>query len=100
MRTLIRFVRSRYFQKSHGFGRTWFSWLWLDALTFGLARYATLVWPGFRIYCFRVDQLFRDQYDWPRSYTTDTGLDSWIDHYWDGESPQDAVDSEVSYWEA
>lgn len=99
MRTLINYARSRYFQKSHGWGRTWFRWLWLDALSYAMARYCTLLWPGFRIYCRRVDRLFRDQHDWPRSYTADTGLDCWIDHYWDGESPQDAVDSEVEHWE-
>lgn len=99
MLLLIRYAKQRHFQKSHGWGRTWCRWLWLDAVLFAVARYCTLRSPLFWLWCRKVDRLFIRQYDWPRSYTADTGLDCWIDCYWDGMSPQDAVDSEVDHWD-
>lgn len=99
MPALIKYAQDRYFQKSRGWGRTWVRWLWLDAALFATARWLTLHSPLFRRWCREVDRLFVAQFDWPRAMTTDTGFDCWIDPYWEGLSPQDAVDSEVENWE-
>ena len=98
MQQLIIYARQRHFQKSHGWGKPWVRWLLLDAFMFAVARYCTLVSPKFRNWCLTVDALFCKQYDWPGSYTADTGLDCWIDAYWDGMSPDEAVASEVDHW--
>jgi hypothetical protein len=97
--SFVQYVRNRHFCKSHGFGKPWLRPLCLDAVVFASARWLTLHSPLFWIWCRDVDRLFREQYDWPRSMTTDTGRDCWIDAYWEGLSAQDAVDSEVDHWE-
>jgi hypothetical protein len=99
MNTLINYATSRHSQKRHGWGRTWCRWLWLDAIAFAVARYATLMSPWFRRWCREVDRLFIEQYEWPRSMVADTGFDCWIDSYWYGDSPQEAVDNEVDCWD-
>lgn len=98
MSTFMNYARHRYFAKSHDFGKPWVRPLFLDAILFAVRRTFTLHRPGFRKWCSEVDRLFVGQHDWPRSYTKDTGLDSWVDAYWDRMSPQDAVDSEVDHW--
>lgn len=100
MTTLIRYAKSRYFEKSRGWGKSWVRWLWLDAVLFAIARRSTLHSPWFRNWCREVDRLFVEQYGWPRSMTADSGLDCWIDPYWNGMSPQDAVISEVEHWDS
>jgi hypothetical protein len=99
MTTFVHYARRRYFCKSHGWGRTWVRWLWLDALLFAAARWSTLHSPWFRAWCRAVDRVFSSQYEWEPSYTRDTGLDSWIDSYWEGLSPEDAAYSEVQHWD-
>lgn len=99
MQTLIRYAKRRHFSMSRGWGRPWCRWLWLDAAAFAVARYYTLISPSFRFWCEEVDRLFYEQHDWPASYTDGTGLDCWIDAYWKGWSPQDAVISEVEHWD-
>jgi len=99
MLTAIRYARQRYFEKRQGWGRPWVKCLWLDALLFGVARSWTLCSPRFRKWCRQVNHLFRVQYDWPSDMTADTGRDCWIDPYWQGLSPQDAVWQEVDHWE-
>lgn len=99
MNTFISYARQRYGDKRLGFGATWVRWLWLDALLFATARWWTLHSPRFHRWCSEVNTLFVEQYDWPRQMTEDTGVDCWIDPYWDGMTPQDAVDSEVSHWD-
>ena len=96
---LLRYAKERHFQKSHGWGRTWVRWLWLDAILFAFARWTTLHSPFFRRWCREVDRLFSKQFEFDWSYTENTGEDCWIDPYWDGLSPQDAVDSEVEHWD-
>lgn len=98
MHTFINYARRRHFQKSHGWGSPWVKPLWLDALLFAIARTFTLYRPRFRRWCREVDRLFLELHEWPRSMTADTGIDSWIDPFWDGLTPQEAVDSEVSQW--
>lgn len=99
MNTLIDYARHRYFCKCHGFGPPWVSWLWLDAILFAVARFVTLYSPFFALWCKKIDLLFIQNYEWDRSYTQDTGLDCWIDAYWDGSTPEDAVLDEVGAWE-
>ena len=99
MGTIVSYAKERYFQKSHGWGRTWVRWLWLDAILFAIARFYTLVSPRFCRWCREVDLLFVKQHACSFAVTANTGRDCWIDLYWDGLSPQEAVDSEVSYWD-
>jgi len=98
MNTWINYYKHRHFSKSHGWGKSWVSWLWLDAFLYATARCVTLISPFFRGWCCRVDSLF-DQHAYDGSYTKDTGLDCWIDSYWDGLSPTEAYQSEISYWD-
>lgn len=98
MMTFMQYAKSRYFSKSHGFGRPWVKWLWLDAALFAAARCLTLASPFFWNWCRRVDSLF-DQYAYEGSFTKDTGLDCWIDAYWDGLTPTEAFESEIGYWD-
>lgn len=99
MTTLARYIKGRYVQKSRGWGKPWVRWLWLDALLFGVTRWATLNSPWFRRWCREVDRLFRVDFDFSFDLTEGSGRDCWIDAYWDRLSPQEAVDSEVSHWE-
>lgn len=99
MKILRYYISHRYFCKRQGWWRTWVRWLWLDALLWGTARYATYLSPLFRRYCHEVDQLFVEQHELAFSMTKTSGLDCWIDPYWSGMSPQDAVDSEVEHWD-
>ncbi len=95
----IRYVKRRYFYKSHGWGKTWCKWLWLDAVLFATARTATLYSPKFYLWCRSVNKIFRERFDWPRNMTDDTGKDCWIDAYWQGDSPEKAVLDEVDCWD-
>jgi hypothetical protein len=99
MITFVRYVQSRHHSKSCGFGPVPSLPLWLDAVLYAARRFATLCSPLFYLWCRRVDRLFVEQAGWPRSMMADTGRDCWIDHYWDGRTPQDAVDSEMDHWD-
>lgn len=99
MITIARYAKSRHFSMSHGWGKPLVAWLWLDAMVFAISRYCTLRSPWFAAWCRKVDRLFREQHDCVGSMTTQTGRDCWIDAYRDGLSPEDAVDTEVSYWD-
>jgi len=99
MTTLIRYITQRHFSMSHGFGKPLVRWLWLDALTYGASRWLTLRSRRFNAWCREVDAIFASRYDLGGSYTNDTGRDSWIDSYQLGNSPEEAVSEDVSYWE-
>lgn len=99
MSTFIHYARHRHFCKRHGWGKTWVSWLWLDAILFAIARAVTLYSPRFARWCREIDRWFFENHDWPRSITQDTGYDCWIDAYWRGSSPEDAALDEVDAWE-
>lgn len=53
----------------------------------------------FTEFCNQVDTYFRVNYDWPRSYTQDTGTECWLERYKAGDSPEDAAISEIEHWE-
>lgn len=99
MSTLAYYVSHRYGTKSRGFGEP-VRFMWLDALLFGVKRWCTLHSPFFRTYCRKIDRIFTEEYAWEHGrFTEHTGLDCWIDGYWEGVTPEDAAGSEVSYWE-
>jgi hypothetical protein len=99
MTTLIEYVKQRRISMSLGFGRPNVRPLWLDALLYGSRRWLTLNSPWFMAWCRELDQVFRDDFDWPRSYVADTGPESWIDYYRSGSTPEEAAHEEASYWE-
>ncbi len=95
----IRHFKNRHTSKSLGFGKPWVSWLWLDALLWASAMCLTRINPFFWDWCARVDGLIDERSAYAASYCKDTGYDCWIETYWAGLSPTEAVDSEMSYWE-
>jgi hypothetical protein len=98
MFVFVRYFRERYFAKSRGWGRPWTRCLTLDALLFASRRTMTLHSSRFRRWCREVNRLFVVRYDWPGHMIEDTGPDCWIDGYWEGMTPEEAVDSEVEHW--
>ena len=95
----IEYARSRYFSQRQGWGPRGFRPMWLEAIVYGVVRAWRLRSRGFNKWCDEVDALFVEQYDWPRSYTLDSGRDCYIDEWVQGATPQDAVDCEVDHWD-
>lgn len=96
---MTRYIRSRYFCMRQGWGRPMFRPLWLEAIVHGLLRTWRFHSRKFNRWCDEVDEIYREQYNWPCNYTIASGRDCWIDSYARGCSPEEAVDDEVSHWE-
>lgn len=99
MKTFVHAFSQRYSYMKRGWGKPWFKWLYLDAFMFAIATTATIWSPWF--FCWRrsVDTHFRNRTDYEGRYTEDTGVECWIDQYWNGANPEDAFLEEVSHWE-
>lgn len=96
---LLFYRKDRYSNMRMGWGSPSFHPLWLDAIVYAIIREWRFVSQKFNKWCDEIDLLYIQQYGFETPYTLDTGRDCWIESYVDGMTPQDAVDSDVSYWD-
>ncbi len=50
-------------------------------------------------WCDEIDRICRDELEFDHDYTKGTGRECWRQGFDDGETPRQALESDMSYWE-
>ena len=96
---LLSYRKQRYSHMRRGWGSPLFHPLWLEAIIYAIIREWRFISRKFNKWCDEIDTLFVQQYGFEFPYTIDTGRDCWIESYVEEMTPQDAVNSEIDYWD-
>ena len=97
--TAIRYAKQQHHHMQMDWGGPYSRPLWTKAIVYGVARAWRLKSRAFNRWCDSLDKLYASQCGFEYSYTKNCGRDCWIDQYVEGESPQEAMDTDRQHWD-